>query len=100
MYYLKKEQELLGGTRNLQSQSSDAPKLEFVQDQLKQLESLLKIAGCIKMELVPGSENNLEKKQFSWTLQQYDATKIVLKLEFEHPEFISMEAQDSVKVSF
>ena len=67
MYYLKKEQAILG-KRILQDVSSETEAVSVL-DELEQVESLLKIAGCVKIELIPGTETNLDKKKFNWSLE-------------------------------
>ena len=39
---------------------------EELEHDLRMITNLLKLSGSIKIELLPGSENYIEKKQFSW----------------------------------
>ena len=64
------------------------------------LESLFKIAGCITVELIPGSESNIDKKEFSWRLEEFSDKNIALDFEFENPDYISFDAVDKAKVIF
>ena len=52
------------------------------------------------MELIPGSEINLDKKKFNWNLEALDESKLQMSVAFNHPEYISMDAEDSIKISF
>ena len=67
MYYLKKEQAVRGD-RLLRELQNDQQVVTQT-DELESVESLLKIAGCVQMELIPGTETNLDKKKFSWNLE-------------------------------
>ena len=68
--------------------------------ELETLESLFKIAGCINVELIPGSESNIDKKEFSWRLKEFSEEKIALDFEFENPDYISVDAVDKAKIVF
>ena len=46
--------------------------------ELELIESLLRLSGCIKIEFIPGSENNLEKKKFKWKLIELNEKKLEL----------------------
>ena len=52
------------------------------------------------MELVPGTDTNLDKKTFEWKLEELNGSQIALSMTFDNPEYISMDATDSIKVSF
>ena len=69
-------------------------------DELESIERLLKLAGCVNMELVPGTDTNLDKKTFEWKLEKLNGSKLALSMTFDNPEYISMDATDSIKVSF
>ena len=43
------------------------------------------------MEFIPGTENNLEKKKFTWSLAELNEERLDFELIFEHPEYISIE---------
>ena len=51
---------------------------------------MLKLSESIIVELVPGDDNYLEKKTFSWELYSYDETKVGFKFVFDNPEYISV----------
>ena len=62
---------------------------------------LLKLSNSITVELVPGNENYLDKKTYTWSLFNYDETKIGLKFDFDFPAFISAGGQlDTMKITF
>ena len=52
------------------------------------------------MELVPGSENDIDKKEFTWSLLRFDQQVLQIAVNFEYPEYISMEAIDYMKIIF
>ena len=39
---------------------------EELENDLRMITNLLKLSGSIKIELLPGNENYIDKKQFSW----------------------------------
>ena len=43
-------------------------------DELESIEHLLKLAGCVSMELVPGTDTNLDKKTFEWKLEELNGS--------------------------
>ena len=69
-------------------------------DELESIERLLKLAGCMNMELVPGTDTNLDKKSFEWKLKELNGSELFLTMTFDSPEYISMDATDSLMVSF
>lgn len=52
------------------------------------------------MELIPGNEDNLDKKQFTWKLLNFDQKNMEIKIDFENPEYISFEDKDLMQISF
>ena len=70
------------------------------ESELENIESLMKIAGCIKMELIPATGQDLDKKKFEWTLTKFDQENLEIKLTFENPKYISIDGSDSVKITF
>ena len=68
--------------------------------ELESLESLLKIAGCINMELIPGAEISSSKKEFNWSLNKLDEEDLAMQISFDNPETISIDAPDSIKIIF
>ena len=52
------------------------------------------------MELIPGTDAYLDKKGFRWDLATYDSGKLAISISFEHPEFISCDKIDSMKIKF
>ena len=62
--------------------------------------NLLKLSESIKAELVPGIDNYLDKKGFSWEVVSYNDIKIGLKFTYDHPEYISVGKPDTMKISF
>ena len=62
--------------------------------------SLLKVTESIKAELVPGTENNLDKKEFTWKLVKYSKSEVQLQFNFKFPEFISVDKVDTMKITF
>ena len=99
LYYLKVEQAITSRrflNDEVDSTDSDSPEL----DELESLESLLKIAGCVNMELVPGSETSLSKKKFNWSLVELEESKLSMQVTFENPQYISIDVPDSIKIRF
>ena len=52
------------------------------------------------MELVPGDDNYLDKKTFSWELSALNEKEIGLKFKFDHPIYISAGVLDTMKITF
>ena len=52
------------------------------------------------MEFISGSENNMDKKSFKWKLIQFNEKKLRVEIEFDYPEYISLEETDYMKISF
>ena len=52
--------------------------------------SILKLSESVNVELVPGDDNYLDKKTFTWRLYAYDGTKVGFTFDFDHPEYISV----------
>ena len=49
--------------------------------------------------MIPGSANDLDMKNFTWSIEEFDTTKMKLKLRFDNPLFISHgEFHDFIKV--
>lgn len=54
-------------------------------EELQKIETLLKLTNCIKMELLPGNERNLDKKEYKWNFKTFDENEIDFALIFENP---------------
>ena len=52
---------------------------------------LLKITNSVRLVLVPGAVDNLEKKQVSWNITKIDEYGMTLKLWFAHPVYIARD---------
>ena len=64
------------------------------------ISDLLRNSKSIITELVPGTENNLDKKKYEWKVVEYESKKVRIAFTFENPEFISVEEFDTMKVTF
>lgn len=62
--------------------------------------SILKLSESLLVELVPGDDNYLDKKTFTWKLYEYDGTKVGFTFDFDHPEYVSVGALDTMKITF
>ena len=60
----------------------------------------MKLSGCIKTELIPASDYDMEKKSYSWSLARFDEDTMEIKFTFDNPELISMNGQDKIKITF
>ena len=70
-------------------------------DYLSKIDHLLKFSESIRVKLIPGSLENLDKKGFTWELIAYDELKLELRFTFEHPKFISAGREpDTLKFTF
>ena len=63
---------------------------EGEQSDLKTITNILKITGSLQMELIPGSDNHLNKKTFDWTINEYNENALKFHVEFDHPEYMSI----------
>lgn len=71
------------------------------QEYLLKLTTLLKLSKSLSVELVPGDDNYLDKKNFTWSLSVYDETTVGLKFDFDFPAFISAGGKlDTMKITF
>ena len=68
--------------------------------QLKLTTSFLKLSESVMMELIPASDNYLDKKEFTWDVISYDSGGLGFKLNFKHPKYISTNGYDTLKVTF
>ena len=41
---------------------------------MQKINELLKVSDSIRIEMIPGSANDLEMKTFNWTLEVFDDT--------------------------
>ena len=68
--------------------------------ELMPIAQILKLSESIKCTLVPGNENYIDKKGFTWELAVYEKTKLGFRFIFEHPEYISIGDLDTMKIEF
>lgn len=61
---------------------------------------LLRLSGSIKTELIPSSENYLDKKTYSWEIVAFKETSIEMKFTYDHPEYISFGSPDTMKITY
>ena len=54
----------------------------------------------MKLELIPGTDTYLDKKGFRWDLAYFGSDAWTISITFEHPEFISCDKIDSMKIKF
>ena len=71
-----------------------------VDESLAELTKLLREKACIKIELIPGNLMNQNMKSYTWIIETFDQTRINIKLKFDHPEYISIDDSDLVKMTF
>ena len=48
------------------------------------------------MLLIPGSQLFAANKTYTWVLEEYSSTGMKIKLDFDYPEFISIDAIDTM----
>ena len=58
------------------------------------------MTSSIKMELIPGMDTYLDKKSFRWDLIDFGTEELAIGITFDHPEFISCDKIDSMKIIF
>ena len=47
------------------------------------------MTDSIRIQMIPGSALNLDKKTFNWTVEAFDEEHLRLKFKFDNPLFIS-----------
>ena len=50
------------------------------------------------MRIVPASDNDLDKKAFTWKLTKMDDNGFDFALKFKHPKYISSGGVDTLKI--
>jgi hypothetical protein len=71
-----------------------------VSDQEK-IANLLKLTKSFEVDLVPGTQQDLDKKAFNWTVSEMSGSQISFDFSFENPEYISMgDRADYMNVKF
>ena len=58
---------------------------------LDSITRLLKNTGCIQISLVPEDLLYQDKKSFTWKLEEFSDNKLRIKMQFDFPEFISVD---------
>mgnify|MGYP000344822846 FL=1 len=61
---------------------------------------LLKLSGSIKTQLIPGTDNYLDKKTYQWSVESFGGSKFQLKFKYDFPEYISVGQPDTMKITF
>ena len=86
--------------RRLKSTSSSwKAGMSFDSDaRLRMVQSYLKLTGSIQMLIVPATDNDLDKKAFTWKLTKMDDNGFDFALKFKHPKFISSGGVDTLKI--
>ena len=64
------------------------------------MQSWLKLSESIKVVLVPANDLYHDKKGFIWSLKSYDDTHMSLKVDFKHPNYISVGGSDTLKITY
>ena len=105
---LEREANLLAKSRVLDNdENQSVDQTDFPQDEAEELTQdddlqilgeTLKVSNCVRMELYPGSENDIDLKSFSWSLQRYDSDQMSLEIQFDNPEYISKDETDFIKL--
>ena len=53
------------------------------------------------MELIPGSQEYVDKKTFTWDIEEFNESQMSIKLEFDNKLYISNDDLiDQMKISF
>ena len=70
------------------------------EEELLAISELLFNTGCIKAEIVPGTDVDeyYDMKKFKWQLKEYSEDKFQIKLNFKNPSYISVDKQDTMKI--
>ena len=85
--------------RSLQGTSSSSGEILFATKELKIIETYIKLTSSIKVTLVPANDMNLDKKEFTWSLKNYDEEGFKLQVDFENPKYISFGGTDTLKMT-
>ena len=66
------------------------------------LDQLIKLTNSVEMDLVPGSNKDADKREFSWNIVQLNGDKMVIDIYFDNVEYISSsdENADVMMISF
>lgn len=66
------------------------------------LDQLIKLTNSVEMSLVPGSNMDLDKREFSWSIVHLEGKEMVIELDFDNPEYISSgdDNTDVLVISF
>ena len=97
LYYLKKEsneEKVVDDLRNLEEAADNETSLDsytVLESELDSITSLLKTNGCIEVSLVPEDLLFQDMKTFSWKLKKFNDQKLRIKIQFDFPEFISVD---------
>ena len=86
--------------RFLSDEKQSIESLEQLNDEVQAIEDLLKATNSLRAELLPGSDYDIENKEFIWKLEKIDTEEFYLRLIFENPQYISMDQIDSMKLLF
>ena len=63
--------------------------------------ALLNITSSIRVQMIPGSSRNLDKKSFNWTIDVINEYEILISFKFDNPLYISQDDLiDTVRISF
>ena len=59
------------------------------------------MSNSFEVDLIPGTQQDLDKKDFKWTVSELNGDKIAFDFTFENPEYISMgDRADFMNVKF
>ena len=76
-----KNSEELKENENAEEEGEINPKSQVITE-LDKIENLLKIENCINVQLIPGNERNLDKKNFEWHLKTFTEQDFIIWLDF------------------
>ena len=67
---------------------------------MQAIAQILKYTKSIMTEIIPGNDYSeyIEKKTYSWQLQELDSDSLSIKFSFDYPEFISFGEADTMKI--
>ena len=59
------------------------------------------LTNSFEVTLIPGSQRDIEKKSYNWTVQFVSGDSIEFKFDFEYPNYISMgDKADYISIKF
>ena len=69
-------------------------------EELMLVDSYMKLSGSIKVQLIPHTDVDVDKKGFSWKLAKYDEGQIGIAVKWQNPAYVSVGGIDKLKITF